>query len=177
MYVRVPMDLEQADCEFRDCGIVLTEVGGAYLGEIPDAIGFRTDGTSILIECKASRNDFFREQFEKASRRVPMLGLGQQRYYMAERGLLDISELPEGWGLLEIYPKQVRVAKAAIPFRDNFIIQRERRFLISNLARAQARLTELDYIKRQRRRREGEGEHTQRTQGGDTGGPGEDRRA
>lgn len=69
--------------------------------EEPDAIGFGCKGTTV-IECKASRSDFVTDK-NKFFRREPQEGMGYKRYFMAPVGLLEPSEMPEGWGLLEVY--------------------------------------------------------------------------
>lgn len=74
--------------------------------ETPDAIGFIATA-SMLIECKASRADFLSDK-KKSFRRRPQDGMGYKRYYMAPVGLLEPSEMPEGWGLLEVYEKDKR---------------------------------------------------------------------
>jgi len=92
----------------RRCPVVFTETGCFTLFERPDAIAWTTRGVSILVECKASVNDFYADR-RKPSRIAPaLLGIGQERWYMAEAGLLTGRPLPEGWGLLEVHPKQVR---------------------------------------------------------------------
>lgn len=79
--------------------IVLCERTGMW--EIPDAIGLRLYG-SILIECKVSRADFLRDK-KKHSRQTNDVA-GNYRLYCAPRGMIVESDLPEGWGLLEVYP-------------------------------------------------------------------------
>lgn len=80
--------------------MVVTEL--CTTGETPDALGWR--GThSTLIECKTSRADFVADQ-KKEFRRCPSLGVGNRRYYMAPKGLLDVRDLPDNWGLLEVWP-------------------------------------------------------------------------
>ena len=94
----------------RDCRIVLTEVGvcGVDTGhEIPDAIGWRSPGNSILIECKASRADFRADQ-QKEPRRKPWRGMGRERWYLTPPGLIQPAEIPQGWGLLWCYPRILR---------------------------------------------------------------------
>lgn len=83
--------------------------------ENPDAIGFGGGRGSILIECKASRADFFADA-KKFFRRKPEGGMGYRRYYMAPVGMLKPDEIPNGWGLLEVYdkpPKQNRRVREA----------------------------------------------------------------
>jgi len=71
--------------------------------ETPDAIGFK-GGFSYLIECKASRADFLADR-KKLFRKCLEQGMGYERYYMAPVGLLEPTEIPDGWGLLEVYEK------------------------------------------------------------------------
>src|SRR4051812_9421330 len=66
--------------------------------EQPDAIGWMCDGRSVLLECKATRGDFRRDQ-EKPHRQLA--GLGNRRFYFTPPGLVRLSELPAGWGLVE----------------------------------------------------------------------------
>ena len=74
--------------------------------EIVDAIGWGTDG-SVVIECKASRSDFLADH-KKPCRQPGYEGLGEFRYYMVAKDLVQPDEVPEGWGLLWVYPKIVR---------------------------------------------------------------------
>jgi len=69
--------------------------------ENPDAIGFK-HGFSWLIECKSSRADFLADK-KKHFRRDASQDMGYERYFMAPVGLLEPSEIPGGWGLLEVY--------------------------------------------------------------------------
>lgn len=68
-------------------------------GEQPDALGFRS-GVSVLIECKTSRPDFLADK-KKKFRVDPAMGMGDWRFFLTPKGLISVSELPEGWGLLE----------------------------------------------------------------------------
>lgn len=86
---------------FKTCPIVITEL--ATVGEEPDAIGWQSSGVSILVECKASRQDFRRDR-EKEHRRA--CGVGQARYYLTPRNLVSLEELPKGWGLIEFDGKR-----------------------------------------------------------------------
>ncbi len=92
----------------------------ASITEQPDAIGFGGGKGSIVIECKASRTDFLADS-KKPFRQKPEEGMGYRRYYMAPVGLLEPSEMPGGWGLLEVYEKRhrsrtVKVAKDSEAF-------------------------------------------------------------
>lgn len=86
------------------CSMAVSEVKSGYDGEIPDAIGFRYAGHydgSYMVECKASRSDFLAD-FKKAHRSEP---LGNFRYFLAPEGIIQVHELPQGWGLLEVTPR------------------------------------------------------------------------
>ena len=89
------------------CSVVLKELVAAISsGEIPDAIGWKSS-TSILIECKTSRNDFHKDK-KKPFRRNPDSGMGYWRFYMCLPGVMNKEDLPEGWGLLWVTGKVVR---------------------------------------------------------------------
>lgn len=80
--------------------VVITELVSYNLsGEVPDAVGWDSC-ISTLIECKTSLQDFRADQ-KKPARRTPSMGIGNFRYYMAPSGM--IKEVPQGWGLLEVY--------------------------------------------------------------------------
>jgi len=90
------------------CRVVLAEF--AFLGpEIPDAIGW-TSRYSYLVECKATRADFFHDA-KKRVRQFPEYGMGDYRVFMTPPGLVTIDEVPAGWGLVEARPTQVRFKK------------------------------------------------------------------
>jgi hypothetical protein len=87
------------------CAVVITELTAytAY-GEIPDVLGFNaSQSKSILIECKVSLADF-RADKKKMFRdpRFPDFGMGDQRYFIAPKGIIPESEIPEGWGFIEV---------------------------------------------------------------------------
>ncbi len=91
------------------CKFAFTELASYANHEIPDAIGF-SFWTSILIECKTSRADF-KADLKKEFRRIPQRGCGVKRYFLCEKDLISIDELPEGWGLLYIAGKTCRRIK------------------------------------------------------------------
>ena len=91
------------------CAVVMTE-RTTRVQETPDAVGWKSDGTSILVECKVSRGDFHADK-AKVFRRIEEQGVGLHRYYAAPRGVLAPEDMPDGWGLLEITASQVRVRK------------------------------------------------------------------
>lgn len=74
-------------------------------GEQPDCLGFRS-GVSCLIECKTSRADFLADR-KKKFRVDPSLGMGDWRFMLTPKGLIDVEELPVGWGLLETSGKRI----------------------------------------------------------------------
>jgi len=83
------------------CGVILTEiVANTYGAEQPDVLGFCTK-KSILIECKASRNDFLQDK-NKVFRKMSDLALGNQRWYLVPKGIIKKEEVPSKWGLLEV---------------------------------------------------------------------------
>src|SRR5579862_3578634 len=87
------------------CGIVLSEQSCAS-GETPDLIGWRGSCRSVLIECKISRADFFADR-EKPFRKQPETGMGCERFYLLPHALIELQELPPGWGLLECKGREI----------------------------------------------------------------------
>lgn len=84
------------------CAVAVSECRTGWDGEIPDAIGFRCANPSpgsVVVEVKVSRSDFLADN--KKPHRISG-GIGDWRYYMAPEGMIAVSELPAGWGLLEI---------------------------------------------------------------------------
>ncbi|MBW3512045.1 adenylosuccinate synthase [Janthinobacterium sp. NKUCC06_STL] len=89
------------------CNIAASECTGSYNGEITDAIGFRSVGGelySVVVEAKATRSDFLADA-KKPHRSGAVVGMGMFRYYLAPAGLIQITELPTGWGLIEVSPR------------------------------------------------------------------------
>lgn len=91
----------------QGCGVVFDERLRAYCitGERPDVIGWR-DGLSILIEVKTSRNDFHSDK-KKAFRIDAAQGMGDWRFYLCPPGIISVSDLPSGWGLLYAHDKTI----------------------------------------------------------------------
>jgi len=83
------------------CQISMQEIGGLYGGERADAWGYRWGwgGGSVLVEVKVSRSDFLADA-KKPHRSGEVLGMGTFRYYMCPEGMINIEDLPDGWGLL-----------------------------------------------------------------------------
>lgn len=114
----------------RFCPVVITEM--ASTDEVPDGIGWN-GGFSTLIECKVSRSDFLGEQHYR--RNMPAQ-IGQHRYYLVPSGLLTLSDLPDGWGLLELTAAGVRQTKKSDIFAgDKVNFGAERRLLCSAIRR------------------------------------------
>jgi hypothetical protein len=99
----------------KRCGVVITEMSSGAR-ECPDAIGWI--GTrSILIECKTSRSDFNRDK--KKLLRHPLLTqntMGNLRYFLAPKGIIQWKDLPTGWGLLEVTAKGLTEVVEPVPF-------------------------------------------------------------
>ncbi|GAB0154392.1 adenylosuccinate synthase [Marinobacterium sp. BA1] len=87
------------------CQIAMSEVPTGWVGEIPDAIGFRAQGQyddgSVVVEVKTSRADFLADR-KKPHRSGEVNGVGRWRYFMCPEGLIQPEELPEQWGLLYV---------------------------------------------------------------------------
>ena len=105
--------------------------------EIPDAIGF-TSWRSVLVECKVSRADFFRD-CKKPFRRRPEVGMGGERYFMVPAGLVTADEVPAKWGLLYVHKRHVKVIKKSEGFA-NRSYRSELGYLVSMLRRIEIRV-------------------------------------
>jgi len=79
--------------------VVVKERQGGW--EIPDVMGMNLR-SSVMIECKVSRADYFRDR-KKPSRRSGDMP-GNWRLYCVPSGMIKPEELPDGWGLLEVFP-------------------------------------------------------------------------
>jgi hypothetical protein len=119
------------------CPVVITELS-SDAGECPDVIGYHGRVHDIgygthLIECKTSISDF-KADAKKIYRRRPEIGMGDYRYYMTSKGLLNIHSIPDGWGLLEVCDKG-KVHIEVYPKRQESDKQREISLLISTIRR------------------------------------------
>ncbi len=79
------------------CAFAVGEIV-AWTGEIPDAIGFKSNRT-IVVECKTSRSDFLADQ-KKPFRLKPETGMGDHRYFLCPVGVIRPEDDLNGWGLL-----------------------------------------------------------------------------
>ncbi|CAG9230086.1 conserved hypothetical protein [Paraburkholderia tropica] len=84
--------------------VVANELVTGRRGEEADTIGFRSN-CSALIEVKASRSDFLADA-RKPHRTAG--GLGVYRFYLCPPGVIDVDDLPKGWGLLYAEGRGVR---------------------------------------------------------------------
>jgi len=100
------------------CRVVATELHAGDTLEIPDAIGWKYDGTSILVECKVSVSDFKHDKYKEARKAAAELGVGKIRVYFVSKEVakyLQPKDIPEGWGLYVVGAKQVRKKVEATP--------------------------------------------------------------
>ena len=122
------------------CCLVVAEPAGQDLEEQPDAIGWRLRGAgSIVVECKTAISDFHGDR-QKFFRRHPLLGMGRERYFMTEPGLLDEGLrnnrlFLDGWGLLECRKRTVEIVMPAIPFDHAASAYAEQRLMIALIRR------------------------------------------
>lgn len=99
------------------CTTAVVETQNGRSSEVPDAIGWRPQGSfagSVLVEVKVSRQDFLADK-NKPHRKNPSLGMGTYRYYMAPKGILSVADLPPQWGLIEVVgTKTLKVIHGAV---------------------------------------------------------------
>jgi hypothetical protein len=119
----------------KRCSLVATERNAWAAGESPDAIGWRYDGYSYVVECKTTVADFYTDQ-RKPGRREGWRGMGRERWYLTPAGLLKGRYLPHGWGLLELHGRTLRVAHPATPRVDPLAAGRELPLLVAVTRRA-----------------------------------------
>ncbi len=121
----------------KRCGFIATELA-TWDREIPDVIGWCNGGMwSVLIECKTSVGDFYSDSKKPGRSGKITAGIGRERYYMAEKGVLSAERVERnrpGWGLLEVCENRTRVRLKAIPF-DPVCRTRETPFLYSIIRR------------------------------------------
>lgn len=115
------------------CALVLTEYNMQYNSERPDAIGWKPDGDSHLIECKTSRADFFADKTK--AHRWPGMGMGQHRYYLIPAGLLKPDEVSEDWGIIAVSEKGAKLIRRPVR-RTEFDYLSERRMVLNAARRA-----------------------------------------
>ena len=119
----------------RKCAIIATERRCWQRSESPDAIGWTPHGQSILVECKASLEDF-RADLRKPHRE--RVGMGVERWYLAADGVLSPESIPAGWGLITIRNGRVRRIVHAPPRVEQAaeIAREEQPFLVALVRKA-----------------------------------------
>ena len=133
------------------CGIVLSEQA-CCSGEIPDVIAWKGRCRSVVVECKVSRADFLADR-TKPWRQDPETALGCERFYIVPAGLIATSELPDGWGLLEVRGRKVEVSVACSKrrsLRSAEGLMNEMNLLLASLRRVEVRIepqTITDFLK------------------------------
>ena len=121
------------------CGVVLSEQACAS-GEMPDAIGWKRACHSVMVECKVSRADFLADR-DKPFRKKPEAGVGCERFYLTVRGLIRPTELPAGWGLLELHNRKVEIIRpSARDLRSAAGFRYEMNLLLASLRRVEIRI-------------------------------------
>ena len=121
------------------CGVVLSEQA-CVSGEMPDAIGWKKACHSVLVESKVSRADFLADR-SKLARQKPEIGVGCERYYLAPRGVIRVEELPAGWGLLEVFGREIeRIKASAKNLRSDIGFRHEMNLLLVSLRRVEIRI-------------------------------------
>lgn len=117
---------------------------------MPDAIGWKGKCHSVMVECKISRADFLADA-AKPWRVKPETALGCERYYLAPAGMIRPSELPKGWGLLEVKSRKVTVAvRSKRNHRQPEGFMNEMNLLLASLRRVEVRIeprTITDFLK------------------------------
>ena len=91
----------------KQCKVVLVERNSGRGGEEPDAIGWTPCGFSYLVEVKVSRSDFLSDR-KKPHRKNPETGMGQIRFLLCPRDMIQPEEVPDGWHLLWATEYQIR---------------------------------------------------------------------
>jgi len=96
------------------CPVAFAEPCSGNIDERPDAIGWRYGGASVLVECKISLDDFYRDK-AKSFRKQPELGMGMYRWMMTPKGLLLPEQLLPNWGMVEVRGKCQKCYKIKQP--------------------------------------------------------------
>ena len=121
------------------CGVVLSEQACTN-GEMPDAIGWKQACHSVLVECKVTRADFLADR-AKPFRGRPEKGVGNERFYLTPVSLVNVEELPEGWGLLELQRGRIEVVRASAKnLRTAAGFRSEMNLLLASLRRVELRI-------------------------------------
>ncbi len=115
----------------KQCSPVFTEKGSSQSGEMPDAIGWLSDG-SIVVECKTSIADFKADK-KKAFRKKTKKGMGKYRYFLFSQELFYViskDDIPEGWGILTVgFNNMVRQVRLKSSSKFKYSIKSELHYL------------------------------------------------
>jgi len=104
------------------CSFAIKEISSVAI-EIPDVIGFMIGSpATLLIECKTSRSDFMADK-KKEFRKYSRYGMGIFRSFLCEPGVINVEDLPRGWGLL--YVKNGRIRRVCGFKRNGVYANRE----------------------------------------------------
>lgn len=105
--------INQKTWKFR-CQYVVTEFT-SISQESPDIFGLKGGWSTILVEVKMSRSDYFAD---KKKRHREGKGIGLTRYYLCPKGLIRPEELPAKWGLLYCDNDKISVVKESEGFEE-----------------------------------------------------------
>ena len=107
---------------------------------MPDAIGWKQACHSVLIECKITRADFLADR-AKPFRQNPEKGVGSERFYLTPSDMIELEELPAGWGLLELRRGRVEMIQASGKnLRSARGFRYEMNLLLASLRRVEVRI-------------------------------------
>jgi len=108
----MPSELHEQLCEKglswlkrNGFAVAATNIWASGSRERVDCVGYRAT-CSAMIEAKISRSDFLADK--KKPERIKG-GVGIYRFYITPKGLLSLHDLPDGWGLLEMHGRSVRM--------------------------------------------------------------------
>lgn len=87
------------------CPSVSVEPFSPNVSERPDVFGWNY-WTTAMIECKVSRSDFLADA-KKQFRTNPTDGIGEYRFYCCPYGVINESDIPDGWGLLWLVENKI----------------------------------------------------------------------
>ena len=139
------------------CALVSAEARCMAISEQPDAVGWHANGHCLVVECKASWEDFMRDQ-HKCHHRGGR-AIGTRRWYLTPPALVLPEAVPADHGLLWAYPQVVRVQKKAPARTHDAKVQRLEQAMLLALGRQRVLRLEgrLDSLRAQLvRLREGE---------------------
>jgi hypothetical protein len=81
--------------------IILTEMVGyasmQFNSELPDVLGIWGNSSTVNIECKISRSDFFNDKNKFHNHPY-----GNYKFYSCPTGMIQPEEVPEMWGLIYV---------------------------------------------------------------------------